>query len=64
MKNQDKTVFDHEVAIIGTGFAGMAAAIALDRVAISNFVLLVKSDEIGGTWRDNQYPGACCDVPS
>ena len=64
MKNQDKTVFDHEVAIIGTGFAGMAAAIALDRVAISNFVLLEKSDEIGGTWRDNQYPGACCDVPS
>jgi len=57
-------VFDHQVAIIGTGFAGMAAAIALDRVDISDFILLEKADDIGGTWRDNQYPGACCDVPS
>jgi cation diffusion facilitator CzcD-associated flavoprotein CzcO len=57
-------VFDHEVAIIGTGFSGIGAAIALDRAGISNFALLEKSDDIGGTWRDNQYPGACCDVPS
>jgi cation diffusion facilitator CzcD-associated flavoprotein CzcO len=53
-----------EVAIIGTGFSGMAAAIALDRAGISDFVLLEKGAETGGTWRDNQYPGACCDVPS
>ncbi len=56
--------FDHEAAIIGSGFSGIAAAIALDRVGISDFLLLEKSEDIGGTWRDNQYPGACCDVPS
>ena len=53
-----------EVAIIGTGFSGMGAAIALDRAGISDFILLEKGAETGGTWRDNQYPGACCDVPS
>jgi cation diffusion facilitator CzcD-associated flavoprotein CzcO len=56
--------FDHEVAIIGTGFSGMGAAIALEKAGISDFILLEKSNDIGGTWRDNQYPGACCDVPS
>ena len=56
--------FDHLVAIIGTGFSGMGVSIALDRVGISAFILLEKSDDIGGTWRDNQYPGACCDVAS
>lgn len=56
--------FDSEVAIIGTGFSGMGAAIALDRGGFSDFLLLEKSQDIGGTWRDNQYPGACCDVPS
>jgi cation diffusion facilitator CzcD-associated flavoprotein CzcO len=59
-----RVAIDHEVAIIGTGFSGMAAAIALDRAGISDFVLLEKGRDIGGTWRDNQYPGACCDVPS
>jgi len=56
--------FDYQVAIIGTGFAGMGIAVALKRAGISDFILLEKSEEIGGTWRDNQYPGACCDVPS
>ena len=56
--------FDHETAIIGTGFSGMGVAIALDRAGLSDYVLLEKSQDIGGTWRDNQYPGACCDVPS
>ena len=55
---------DRQVAIIGTGFAGMGVSIALDRAGLSDFILLEKSDDIGGTWRDNQYPGACCDVPS
>jgi len=56
--------FDHEVAIVGAGFSGFAAAIALDRAGLSDFVILEAAGEIGGTWRDNQYPGACCDVPS
>lgn len=59
-----KREFDYEAAIIGTGFSGIGAAIALDCTGFSNFVLLEKSEAIGGTWRDNQYPGACCDVPS
>ena len=42
----------------------MAAAISLDRAGIGDFVLLEKARDIGGTCRDNQYPGACCDVPS
>lgn len=53
-----------EIAIIGTGFSGMGVAIALQKAGIEDFVLLEKSTDIGGTWRDNQYPGACCDVPS
>jgi cation diffusion facilitator CzcD-associated flavoprotein CzcO len=60
----DQQPFDHEVAIIGTGFSGMGAAIALDRAGFSDFILLEKDSEPGGTWRDNRYPGACCDVPS
>jgi cation diffusion facilitator CzcD-associated flavoprotein CzcO len=60
----EKDALDHQVAIIGTGFAGMGIAIALDKAGIHDFIMLEKSDDIGGTWRDNRYPGACCDVPS
>ena len=60
----NKDDIDFQVAIIGTGFSGMGAAIALDRAGTSDFVLLEKSNDIGGTWRDNQYPGARCDIPS
>ena len=56
--------YDTTVVIIGTGFSGMAAAIALERAGIGDFTLLEKAKDIGGTWRDNQYPGSCCDVPS
>src|ERR1700756_1658721 len=49
--------------IIGTGFAGLGMAIALQRQGV-DFVILEKADEIGGTWRDNSYPGGPCDVPS
>ena len=50
----DESRLDYQVAIIGTGFAGLGMAIALDRLGLSNFVLLEKSDDIGGTWRDIQ----------
>src|SRR5690348_17677809 len=53
-----------DVAIIGTGLAGIGLAIMLKRAGIANFALFEKSDGIGGTWRDNTYPGAACDVPS
>lgn len=56
--------FDHEAAIVGAGFSGIGAAIGLRRAGIEDFVILEKKAQIGGTWRDNRYPGSCCDVPS
>jgi cation diffusion facilitator CzcD-associated flavoprotein CzcO len=52
------------VAIIGTGFSGLAMAIQLERSGRPDFLLLERSDSIGGTWRDNHYPGCACDVPA
>jgi cation diffusion facilitator CzcD-associated flavoprotein CzcO len=49
--------------IIGTGFSGLGMAIELQRRSVE-FLILEKADEIGGTWRDNSYPGCACDVPS
>jgi len=53
-----------EVAIVGTGFAGIGMAMALLRAGIDDFVLLERAASVGGTWRDNTYPGIACDVPS
>jgi cation diffusion facilitator CzcD-associated flavoprotein CzcO len=53
-----------EVAIVGAGFGGLCMAIQLLACGERNFVVLEKADEVGGTWRDNQYPGAECDVQS
>ena len=50
------------VAIIGSGFAGLGMAIALRRRGETDFVVLERGDDVGGTWRDNHYPGAACDV--
>ena len=52
------------IAIIGSGFAGLGMAISLLRDGIDDFVALERSDDLGGTWRDNTYPGCQCDVPS
>jgi cation diffusion facilitator CzcD-associated flavoprotein CzcO len=52
------------VAIIGSGFGGLGMAQALRRAGIDNFVMLEKAKALGGTWRENTYPGAGCDVPS
>ncbi|MFE1592509.1 flavin-containing monooxygenase [Nocardia sp. NPDC058705] len=52
------------VAIIGAGFAGLGVAIRLRQLEITDFVVFERSSEVGGTWRDNTYPGAGCDVPS
>lgn len=60
---QDAAAY-YQVAIIGAGFGGLAMAIRLLQHHIHNFVILEKSDEVGGTWRENQYPGAACDVQS
>ena len=53
----------HEVAIVGAGFGGLGMAIRLRRSG-RRFVVLEKADRVGGTWRENTYPGAGCDVPS
>ncbi len=55
---------DYETAIVGTGFSGLGMAIALRRAGRGSFVLLEKADALGGTWRDNHYPGCACDIPS
>lgn len=53
-----------EVAIVGTGFAGLGMAIKLKEAGFEDVVVLERGDDVGGTWRDNTYPGAACDVPS
>jgi cation diffusion facilitator CzcD-associated flavoprotein CzcO len=52
------------IAIIGTGFSGIALGHYLLQAGYRDFVMLEKADEVGGTWRENTYPGAECDVPS
>jgi cation diffusion facilitator CzcD-associated flavoprotein CzcO len=52
------------IAIVGSGFAGIGMAIRLRQMGIGSFTLYEAADDIGGTWRDNAYPGAACDVPS
>lgn len=53
-----------QIVIVGTGFAGLGMAIRLKQAGIHDFVVLERADEVGGTWRDNHYPGAACDIES
>ena len=53
-----------QVAIIGAGFSGLGMAIALREEGVEDFVVLERAGELGGTWRDNSYPGCACDIPS
>ncbi len=55
---------DYQVGIIGAGFAGLVAATHLRKAGKNSFVILERASEIGGTWRDNVYPGCACDVVS
>jgi len=52
------------VAIIGAGFSGICLGIQLRRAGIESFTIFEKADRLGGTWRENTYPGAACDSPS
>ncbi|HWR48570.1 MAG TPA: NAD(P)/FAD-dependent oxidoreductase [Pseudonocardiaceae bacterium] len=54
----------HHVIVIGTGFAGLGMAIRLRQRGMTDFVMLERAADVGGTWRDNCYPGCACDVPS
>ena len=55
---------DHEVVVVGSGFSGLGMAIRLKQEGQHDFIVLEKSSELGGVWRDNRYPGCACDVPS
>jgi cation diffusion facilitator CzcD-associated flavoprotein CzcO len=54
----------HAAVIVGTGFSGLGMAIRLKQQGIDDFVVLEKASDVGGTWRDNTYPGCACDIPS
>jgi len=55
---------DHEVAIIGAGPGGIAAAYLLRQKGITDFVIIERGEDFGGTWRDNHYPGLAVDIPT
>jgi len=55
---------DYQIIVIGTGFSGLGMGIALKKAGINDFAILEKADDVGGTWRDNHYPGCACDVQS
>ena len=52
------------VVVIGAGFGGLAAAVALRRKGIDDLLIIERADGVGGTWRQNTYPGAACDIQS
>ena len=53
-----------DIAIIGSGFAGLCMAIKLKEAGFTDFFIAEQADTLGGTWRDNHYPGCACDVQS
>ena len=63
-KPKRKSDPDYEVVIVGAGFGGIGAAIALQRQGIHDFVIVDKWDQVGGTWHANTYPGVAVDIPS
>lgn len=54
----------HEVVIVGSGFSGLGVAIKLKQIGIHDFAILEKARDLGGTWRDSDYPGLAVDMPS
>lgn len=58
------TKHEVQVAILGAGMSGLCMAIQLKKFGYDSFVVLEKAEKVGGTWRENTYPGVACDVPS
>lgn len=58
------TLSSRRIAIVGSGFSGLCLGIQLKQRGVDSFVIFEKADNLGGTWRDNTYPGAECDIPS
>lgn len=59
---KDSQLYDS--LIVGAGISGIAAAIKLSEAGLDNFKIIEKAAQVGGTWRENTYPGCGCDVPS
>ena len=64
MNGTSSTDVDHSIVVIGAGFGGIALAAKLREAGIHDFVIFERAADLGGTWRDNTYPGCACDVPS
>ncbi|MDT7703237.1 MAG: hypothetical protein QOJ30_5562 [Pseudonocardiales bacterium] len=64
MAMRTATTPDYPVAILGAGFAGLGLAIRLKQQGRHDFVVLERASDVGGTWRENTYPGCQCDIPS
>jgi cation diffusion facilitator CzcD-associated flavoprotein CzcO len=58
------TVTGTRVLIVGTGFAGLGMGIRLKQAGVDDFLIVERASSLGGTWRDNHYPGAACDIES
>src|SRR5262245_12298109 len=58
---EDAMTHKPSVAVIGAGIGGLCAGIKLKEAGFNDLVVLEKGDRVGGTWRDNSYPGCCCD---
>ncbi|WP_131804854.1 NAD(P)-binding protein, partial [Mycobacteroides abscessus] len=55
---------DHHVVVIGSGVGGLCAGVRLKQAGIEDFVIIDRAADLGGTWRDNVYPGIAVDIPS
>ncbi len=64
MVRQERLPHHVWVAVIGAGFAGIGMAAALLKAGVRDVVVLERADALGGTWRDNTYPGCACDIPA
>lgn len=59
-----KAVQTYDTIVVGAGISGIAAAYKMKQVGYQDYLVLEKAERVGGTWRDNNYPGCGCDVPS
>ncbi len=57
-------MLDHEVIVVGAGFSGIGAGIKLRQAGFTDFAILEQAADLGGTWRDNTYPGIAVDIAS
>ncbi len=61
---RERSATEMRFLIIGAGMSGILSAIKLREAGLHNFAIYEKADRLGGTWRENTYPGIACDVPS